>query len=259
MRAKEDFKKKSKNSFIYFQVGLIAAMGLALFILEFNFKDTHKETVRIFDPIVTVEPGFEYRIADVVPVESKPTPKPKVTIVVPKPVLPVLNDVDIVKDDLDLVKVDLATQNNFQDAVIPVDNSTPTDVKGSPVDNVSKTPPTMYTVEQLPMFKACKGVKRSEQKACFDEQLAKVISRNLVYPSNDFENGKQGTALIEFVIDENGDITNIKSLENNKPATAEMKKAAEKAVKKIPQLIPAKQGNKNVRIKYAIPITFKLN
>ena len=79
-----------------------------------------------------------------------------------------------------------------------------------------------------------------------------------MYPERDYDNGKQGTALIEFVIDENGNITNVKPLENNR-ATEDMKKAAEKAVKKLPQLIPAKQGDRNVRIKYAIPITFKLN
>ena len=37
-----------------------------------------------------------------------------------------------------------------------------------------------------------------------------------------------------------------------------IKKAAEKAVKRIPKLIPAKQGNKEVRIKYTIPVVFKM-
>lgn len=258
MRAKEDFKKKAKNSFIYFQVGLIAAMGLALFILEFNFKDGQKKPVSVFEPIVTVEPGFEYRIAEVERVDSKPTPKPKVNIVVPKLTLPILNDVDMVDDDVKLVKQDLATQDSSQETTTPDDNTNVADNKGEGTPSGPIAPPTMFTVEQLPMFKACKGLQRSEQKACFDEQLAKAISKNLTYPERDYDNRKQGTALIEFVIDENGNITNVKPLENNR-ATEDMKKAAEKAVKKIPQLIPAKQGNKSVRIKYSIPITFKLN
>jgi len=39
MKANVDFPKRSKNSFIYFQVGLIATMLVVLFILEFNFED----------------------------------------------------------------------------------------------------------------------------------------------------------------------------------------------------------------------------
>ena len=42
MKANVDFPKRVKNSFIYFQVGLIATMLVVLFILEFNFKDVSK-------------------------------------------------------------------------------------------------------------------------------------------------------------------------------------------------------------------------
>ena len=45
---------------------------------------------------------------------------------------------------------------------------------------------------------------------------------------------------------------------NNKRASSEMQKAAERAVKRIPKLIPAKQGNKEVRIKYTIQVVFKI-
>ncbi|NHN27481.1 TonB family protein [Flavobacterium jejuense] len=259
MRAKDDFKKKTKNSFIYFQLGLIATMVVALFVLEFNFKDVKKiykpnsgltpieETVFVYNP---AEPEVP---AKVKPVVAKPIARVEPQVKVHD----VLNDFDIKKDDEVVVKQDLATQDDSQTAENPID-TTPTTESASGNTDAANTSPNIFSVEQLPMFKACKGLLRSEQKACFDEQLAKAISRNLTYPERDYENRKQGTALIEFIIDENGNITNVKPLENNR-ATEDMKKAAEKAVKKIPQLIPAKQGKKNVRIKYAIPITFKLN
>ena len=256
MRAKDDFKRKTKNSFIYFQLGLIAAMVVTLFILESNFKDLKKPVVQ-YDPIDIIEPGFEYRIADVDVVETKPVVKTKVISTVPKPIQPIINDVDVVKDDVEVENHDLGTQDTSPVDANPVDTN-PAASNPAATTGGTTEPMTPFTVEQLPMFKACKGLARSEQKACFDEQLAKAISKNLVYPERDFDNRKQGTALIEFIIDENGNITNVKPLENNR-ATEDMKKAAEKAVKKIPQLIPAKQGTKNVKIKYAIPITFRLN
>ncbi len=259
MRAKEDFKKKMKNSFIYFQLGLIAAMLITLFVLESNFKDIVKKegSGKIWEPII--DGPFVYNPAEPeVPVKTKPIISKPIAKIEPQVKAPdVIEKFDVKKDEVVVDKQDVSTQDVSQDTENPVEtNTSPVNTAGTVEGPVA--PPTMLTVEQLPMFKACKGLKRSEQKACFDEQLAKVISKNLTYPERDYENRKQGTALIEFIIDENGNITNVKPLENNR-ATEDMKKAAEKAVKRIPQLIPAKQGNKNVRIKYAIPITFKLN
>ena len=96
---------------------------------------------------------------------------------------------------------------------------------------------------RITMFPACKGLSRAEQKACFDEQLTKTIVKHLVYPEEDLEDGKQGVAQVEFVIDENGMISNVVAL-NNKRASFEMQKQQKKAVRKLPKLIPAKQGKR---------------
>ena len=136
-------------------------------------------------------------------------------------------------------------------------NTIPSDNPKDDGDGGASESPTVFSVEQLPMFPACKGLSRAEQKECFDEQLAKAIVKNLVYPEGDLAIGKQGVAQVEFVIDENGAITNVVAI-NNKRASSEMQKAAERAVKRIPKLIPAKQGNKEVRIKYTIPVVFKI-
>jgi TonB family protein len=153
-------------------------------------------------------------------------------------------------------KAPIATQDNPTDN--PKTDTTPVDnPKDSGNGGGTTEAPTVFSVEQLPMFEACKGLSRSEQKACFDEQLSKAIVKHLTYPESDLEDGKQGVAQVEFVIDEKGTITSVKALDN-KRATIEMQKAAEKAVKRIPKLIPAKQGDKAVKIKYSIPVVFKI-
>ena len=258
MRAKNDFQKKTKNSSIFFQLGLIATMLIALFVLEYESKDIVKN-LSFKDPksTGTYEEPFEYNPRVEKQVQAKPRTK-VVEKITPKLFVPkVLNDFDLKKDDVVVDKQNLATQDDANKKDVSIDdNPNPNTAVGKNEGPV--TPPNINTVEQLPMFKACKGLSRSEQKACFDEQLSKIISRNLVYPESDYENKRQGRAIIEFVIDENGNITNVRPVNEN-GATPEMKKAAEKAVKKIPQLIPAKQGNNNVRIKYAIPISFRIN
>jgi periplasmic protein TonB len=251
MRTNENFQRKTKNSVIYFQVGLIAVLVLVLSFLEFKFLSFSKDTVFKAEPTWTEEVAFVYNpeVIKSNPIETK-TIKPVVKL--PKEFV----DVDIKKDDEVIKKEDLASEN-------PSDTKSDVEVKTNVTNNNNNTTstvdkPTIFSVEQLPMFKACKGLKRSEQKACFDEQLAKAISKNLVYPNKDLENKRQGTAVVEFVIDEKGNITNVKALDNNR-ATPAMQLAAEKAVSKLPKLEPAKQGDVAVKIKYVIPISFKVN
>jgi periplasmic protein TonB len=251
MRTNENFQRKTKNSVIYFQVGLIAVLVLVLSFLEFKFLSFSKDTVFKAEPIWTEEAAFVYNpeIIKSNPIETKVV---KAVVKLPKEFV----DVDIKKDDEVIKKEDLASEN-------PSDTKSDVEVKTDVTNNNNNTTstvdkPTIFSVEQLPLFKACKGLKRSEQKACFDEQLAKAISKNLVYPNKDLENKRQGTAVVEFVIDEKGNITNVKALDNNR-ATPAMQLAAEKAVSKLPKLEPAKQGDVAVKIKYVIPISFKVN
>ena len=62
MKANVDFPKRVKNSFIYFQVGLIATMLVVLFILEFNFKDGSKSTGYVPPIEISSEPTFVFII-----------------------------------------------------------------------------------------------------------------------------------------------------------------------------------------------------
>lgn len=249
MRPNVKFKGKVKNSFAYFQIGLIVTMVVTLFVLEYKFE--HKKSIKEEgDPVtITNEPVFRYN--PIVP-ESKPVARVEKPVVKMNRISPVFKKVD----NTEIVKTDAKN--------VPEENNTTNTVsKEQPIENPIKgvteasRENTIFSVEQLPMFDACKGLPRSEQKECFDSQLAKAISKNLTYPESDYESGKQGTALVEFIIDEKGNITNVVSVDN-KRATYEMRMAAEKAIKKIPRITPAKQGKESVKIKYIIPVSFKL-
>ena len=248
MKPNVDFPKKAKNSFIFFQIGLIATMLVVLFVLEFNFELKSKkavvpETITTID--ISVPTNFKI-IPKMNPIaENKPNAQPKFT--------------NQFKE---------TTKEVPKDKVKPVDN-TPKDldtnapkepVNENPIKEVPSTKPetpTVLNVEELPMFPACRGLSRNEQLKCFEEQMSKAVAKNAEYPEIDRENGKQGRALISFIIDENGKIIDVKALDN-KNATPEMKIAAEKAVRKVSKLTPAKQGGKPVRIKYVIPVSFRL-
>ncbi len=249
MRPDVNFKGKLKNSFAYFQIGLIVTMVVTLFVLEYKFE--HKTPINKEGEDITIvdEPVFRYN--PIVP-ESKPVARIEKPVVNVSRLSPIFKKVDnnkVLKPVANTVPEENNTTNE-----IPAESKEPS---ANTSANLPVEKPTIFSVEQLPMFEACKGLARSEQKECFDSQLAKAISKNLTYPEVDYENGKQGTALVEFVIDEKGNITNVSSVDN-KRATYEMRMAAEKAIKKIPRIIPAKQGKETVKIKYIIPVSFKL-
>ena len=251
MKANVEFPKRTKNSFIYFQVGLIATMFIVLLVLEFNFKNVSKPIDGIASSDIFNEPTYYYNPAP--QTKKVEIAKPEVTKVVK-----VTHEFEATKEEPIKNEVELAVENQDnsnenQNNTTALSTETPKEVEGG--EKIAE--PTVFSVEELPMFPACKGLSRAEQKACFDEQLAKAIVKHLVYPEEDLEDGKQGVAQVEFVIDENGMISNVVAL-NNKRASFEMQKAAEKAVRKLPKLIPAKQGKKSVRIKYSVPVVFKI-
>lgn len=250
MRTNVDFPKKVKNSFIFFQLGLIATMLAVLFILESNFESNPKKAIA---------PKFVPTIDFTVPTTFKIIPKDN-PITENKP-----NTQQKFIDQIEKTEKEVP-----KEIVKPIeDTTTDTDeVKNTLKEPVSENPKkytpsvepeevTPFNVEELPMFPACKGLKREDQMKCFEEQMAKAVAKNAMYPETDFDNKKQGVALISFVIDEKGKIVEVKAVDN-KRATAEMQRAAERAVRQVSKLTPAKQGGKPVRIKYAIPVAFRI-
>ena len=254
MKIDANLKSKTKNSFIYFQLGLIGTMLAVLFVLELQSKDIAKE-VKEFTLNEPLEEPFNttYTIIERKVVETKPVKVVKPIVKLPKDV----TKLDVKKDDEVIDKTEINTQdnNNTNEGKKNTDDVAKEPIEGK--NTKTNVSPNIFNVEQLPMFPECEGLSRTAQKECFDEQLMKAVLRNLNYPEEDLENGKQGTALIEFVIDERGYITNVKALDN-KRATSKMQIAAERAVKKLPKLIPAKMGDDNVRIKYSRPISFRI-
>ena len=243
---------KSKNSFIYFQLGLIATMVAVLFVLEFNF-----ETKAAKSTADNKRPNLEEVIFTYNPRIETPKSEPRKTTVQKAVVQPkVVNRFVVSKIEVnDNVVKETAHQETA--AGTKVTNEILDNTKGEST-TPNKTEEVFVVVEFLPMFPSCEGVSKEEQKQCFDNALIAAISKNLKYPEKDLEKNNEGIVFVQFIIDEKGNFTAIKSADN-KRATDDMKIAVENAVKKLPRIIPARQGKNNVKIRYTIPISFKIN
>ena len=84
----------------------------------------------------------------------------------------------------------------------------------------------------------------------------KWIGKNLQYPTISAENGVQGRVTVNFVVNTDGSIVDIKVLRGVDPY---LDKEAIRVVSKMPKWKPGKQRGKAVRCSFNLPVRFKLN
>ena len=84
----------------------------------------------------------------------------------------------------------------------------------------------------------------------------KWIGKNLNYPTISAENGVQGRVTVNFVVNADGSIVDVKVLRGVDPY---LDKEAIRVVSKMPKWKPGKQRGKAVRCSFNLPVRFKLN
>lgn len=85
--------------------------------------------------------------------------------------------------------------------------------------------------------------------------LYEYLGKSIKYPELARENGIEGKVYIQFIIEKDGSITDVGVLKGrHKSLDAE----ATRVVNAMPKWKPGKMGNKNVRVRFTLPINFVL-
>lgn len=113
------------------------------------------------------------------------------------------------------------------------------------------------TVDNIPLFNDCKGKKGDKALTCFNQEMVKHIQHYFRYPHDAVVNKIQGEVWVRFIIDKNGNVSNIKTLGSNSEGQL-LDAEAYRVVSKLPQFIPGIKEKKNISVKYGFPITFSL-
>ena len=85
--------------------------------------------------------------------------------------------------------------------------------------------------------------------------LMQYLYSNIKYPVVAEENGVQGRVVCTFVVEKDGSITDVRVVKSVDPS---LDKEAVRVVKSMPKWIPGKQNGSAVRVKYTVPVTFRL-
>ena len=76
-----------------------------------------------------------------------------------------------------------------------------------------------------------------------------------LYPFEAQENGVQGRVIISFVVEDDGSISHVKVAKSADPA---LDREAMRVVETMPKWIPGKQNGECVRVRYSVPVVFRL-
>lgn len=223
-----DVKKSSKASLedkksIFILMGFIVALSL----IYIGFEWTQHE-VTIYEDI-SLEIAAEEEIEIIQTAEVLPPPPPPE---VPE-VIEVLN---VVEDDVETAEIVIDTEDDKDKQVVI---QAPVQVKVEEED----TEVVFMVVESMPSFPGG------------DAALFKYLSDNIKYPVIAQESGIQGRVICQFVVNRDGSIVDIEVVRSvDRSLDAE----AVRVIQSMPKWTPGKQRGKTVRVKYTLPVNFRL-
>jgi len=236
-----DVFKHSKRLF-----GLALSLSLMFVICGFSWTtyDRSYGELGVFieeESVIDVEP----------PIIPPPAPKPPTP---PPPVIEEVPELDMNEEADELPDAFIEETDPIVEYRAPETTErivTPIPPPPPPVEE--DVEPIFKVVEQMPLFGGCTN------QACSDKALLQFLSKNLKYPSIAMENGIEGKVFIQFVVEKDGSLTDVRIVRD---AGAGLGDASMKAVNKISELPrafePGRQRGEAVRVLFTLPVTFKL-
>jgi protein TonB len=132
------------------------------------------------------------------------------------------------------------------------------DVKGNDEAEGEVLKAKEVVVDEKPKEEETKVFDVVEQMPQFPggpQALFEYLSKNIKYPVVAEENGIQGRVIVTFVVERDGSISDVKVIKSVDPS---LDKVAIRVLKSMPKWIPGKQNGAPVRVKYTVPVTFRL-
>lgn len=237
-------KQLEKFSTIFTQLGLVLTLFIVFLALEY---ETEKDVAvlkpsnsELYEPIYTFkQPVVLKRVEEV-------TEKPKKKTVVKEILKP-----KIVDNNTEITTI---IEMPVDEPIIDV--TAISQAKEEEIIDKADDPISIKNVQNTPVFKGCEGLSEVENRKCFERKIQQHVQRNfnsVIAQKVGLSSGKY-KILTQFVIDKSGNVTDIQI----RAPHMKLEKETDRVVNKIPQFQPGKQNNKEVKVKYTLPIIFKV-
>ena len=198
--------------------GLLMGFVLALSAMFVAFEWTQHDK-----KVIETEPVFTAAIEeDMIPITQQPE------VVAPPP------------------EEEVETSEEVNQAIVTTPGTGTTAVATGPVGPV---------VEEVDENQIYDIVEENPRFPGGEEACMKWLSDNIKYPPICVEQGIQGRVYAQFVVNKDGSIVDIKIVRSPDPY---LSKEAERVLKMMPKWSPGKQRGKPVRVKFSLPVMFRL-
>lgn len=222
-------KKSPKASledkkFTYVLIGLVLVLSICYVAFEWTEKEVTKYEVTDTDFFFEEEIDIQQT--------SQETPPPP-----PPPAVQEVEVLNVVEDDVETESIEINTEDDKDVEVViapPVE---------APVEEEEEEVVFMV-VESMPEFPG-------GQQALF-----KYLAENVKYPVIAQENGIQGRVICQFVVNKDGSIVDVVAVRSS--GEPSLDKEAIRVIQSMPKWKPGKQRGKPVRVKYTVPVNFRL-
>ncbi len=213
---------------LFFSMGLVIAFAVVLTSLEL------KQTLEVEEKAIVQEVVVEEEAIPITKPITQPPPPP------PPPPPIVTDQIVIVEDDFEIEE-----EFDFSSEIDETTEITTHELADVYSDGEEEESGTIFLkVEKMPFYPP-EG----------DKSLLAFISKNVSYPVIAQENGIQGRVIVGFVVDRDGSVTDVTVL---RPVDPSLDKEAIRVVKKMGKWRPGEQAGKTVRVRYQVPVTFRL-
>lgn len=208
---------------IYVLMGFVFVLSLCYVAFEWTEKEVTKYEVTddefLFEEEVEIQQTTQ---------ETPPPPPP--------PAVQEVEVLNVVEDNVETESIEINTEDDKEEVVIAAPIEAPEEEEEEEV--------IFVVVESMPEFPG-------GQQALF-----KYLSENVKYPVIAQENGIQGRVICQFVVNKDGSIVDVEVVRSG--GDPSLDKEAVRVIKSMPKWKPGKQRGKAVRVKYTVPVNFKL-
>lgn len=207
-------------------IGLVLALGIMFIAFEWS-----KNEIKVYDDAIQGEFVEDEEMIEVTfRNETPPPPPPPIQETVLSDIIDIRDD----KEDIQTKDFDSEDDKNKQ-VVIQAPIAAPVE---EPEENRIHV-----VVERMPEFPGGEAA------------MNQFINRTIRYPVIAQENGIQGRVVVQFVVNTDGKIVDVEVVRGVEES---LDKEAVRVVKAMPPWNPGRQGGKNVRVKYTLPIRFRI-
>ena len=207
----------------YLLMGLVFVLSVCYVALEWTEKEVTKYEVADMDFLIEEEIEIQQT--------TQETPPPP-----PPPVVQEVEVLNVVEDDVETEEIEINTED---DKDVEVIIQAPVEV----VEEEEEEEVVFVVVEDMPEFPGGPQV------------LMKYLGESIKYPLIAQENGIQGRVICQFVVNKDGSIVDVEVVRSVDPS---LDKEAIRVVKAMPKWKPGQQRGKAVRVKYTLPVSFRL-